>query len=168
MGASDYVLGLRQRIGHGLLLLPSVSVLVRDENRRVLLVRHADWGTWGLIGGSIDIDETPADAALREALEETGLVVELTEMVAALGGPGFTVTYPNGDAAAYVSIVYEAKVTGGHPRPDGEETTDVAWFGTGELASLDLGPFATATLSALGWLTTAPDGALGEVGPGAR
>jgi ADP-ribose pyrophosphatase YjhB (NUDIX family) len=152
MGMSDHVRRVRALVGHELIILPSVVVLVRDEAQRVLLVRHADSGQWGLIGGAVEVDERPEDAAVRETAEEAGVEVELTRLVTVLGGPGFRVTYPNGDETAYVPVVYEARVSGGSPRPDGDETVEVGWFGPGELSSLDLGPLATTALEALHWL----------------
>ena len=61
--------GLRDAVGSRLLVLPSVSVLPRDAAGRVLLVRHADSGDWGTIGGFVEPDESPAQAAVREARE---------------------------------------------------------------------------------------------------
>lgn len=54
-------------------------------------------GTWALPGGFVDIGETVEEAAIREALEETGLDVELKEMVGVFSDPerdprGHTVT----------------------------------------------------------------------------
>ncbi len=46
------------------------------DDRRVLLVSHwyAPW-VWTLPGGGVNKDETPEEAAIREASEETGLKV---------------------------------------------------------------------------------------------
>lgn len=88
-------------------------------------MRHTGTGEWGLVGGAIEVDEAPEDAAVRETEEESGLLVPLTGLVGALGGPRFRVRYPNGDEAAYVSIVYEARVIGGTERSDGDETVDL-------------------------------------------
>jgi ADP-ribose pyrophosphatase YjhB (NUDIX family) len=149
---SEHVRRIRQRIGSELLILPSVSVLVRDDDDRVLLVRHADSGRWGLIGGAVEVDERPEAAAVRETREEAGVVIELTGLVTVLGGPAFRVTYPNGDRAAYVSAVYEARVSGGTPRPDHDETVEVGWFRPEDLPGADLGPLARATFEELNWL----------------
>jgi len=150
---SDYVRRFRERFGNELLLLPSVSVLVLDDGDRLLLVRHADSGHWGLVGGAVEVDERPEEAAVREAEEETGLLVELTGLLATLGGPQFRVRYSNGDETAYVTIVYEARVAGGVPRPDGEEVLEPGWFGRDDLGALELGTSAQATFQELGWLS---------------
>ncbi|HYF46622.1 MAG TPA: NUDIX domain-containing protein [Acidimicrobiales bacterium] len=147
MAVPDHVRRLRSAVGHDLLLLASITVLPTDDAGRVLLVRHADTGVWGVIGGSVDVDESPADAARRECVEETGCEVELTGILDALGGPEYRITYPNGDRAAYVHVVYGARVVGGAPRPDGDETTEVAWL---DPATAEVSDFAAATLRAVG------------------
>ncbi|HKE52022.1 MAG TPA: NUDIX domain-containing protein [Actinomycetes bacterium] len=146
MPASDHIRRLREKIGHELLLVPSVCVLPRDEQGRVLLVRLADTGRWGTIGGAIEVDEDPRDAAVREAKEEAGVVVELGPILGVLGGPDYRITYSNGDLAAYVSIVYDATVRSGVPTPDGDETIDVGWFTPAEMAAADIGHFVRAML----------------------
>lgn len=94
---SPYLRELRRSIGHDLVLLPAAMVLPCDGDGRVLLVRQADTGQWATIGGSVEVDEDPAQAAVREAAEEAGVEVRLTRLVTALGGPEFRLTYPNGD-----------------------------------------------------------------------
>lgn len=152
MPISPYVRRLRQSIGHDLILLPSVTVLPLDEQERILLVRQSDTKQWATIGGAVEIDEDPADTAVREAKEEAGVAVELTRIVTALGGPQFRLTYPNGDRTAYVSLVYEARVVGGEPKPDYDETIAVGWFDLAELGDIDVGGFARSTFTALGLL----------------
>lgn len=153
MGMSAYVGWLRERVGHGLVLLPSVAVLCRDEDGRLLLVRQADSGQWATVGGAVEPDENPRGAARREAKEETGLDVEIGGVLDVLGGPAFRVRYPNGDETAYVSIVFDATVTGGEAAPDGDETIQVGWFDAPGLAAADLHPFARVLLTELGMFT---------------
>lgn len=149
---SPHVRRLRELVGKELLLMPSVTVLPRDHEGRVLLVREADTGQWGTIGGAIEIDEAPEDAARREASEEAGVAVEVQALLTVLAGPQFRVRYPNGDETAYVAVVYDARITAGSPRADGDETTAAAWYRLEELAATDLSPFTRATFAALGWL----------------
>lgn len=154
MPVSPYITHLRRSIGDDLILLPSVTVLPRDHSGKILLVRQSDTRTWATIGGMIEVDEAPADAAVRETREEAGIEIELVSIVAALGGPQFRLTYPNGHRTAYVSIVYDARVASGEPAPDHNETVEVAWFHPGELAECELGTFARSTFTTLGYLDT--------------
>jgi ADP-ribose pyrophosphatase YjhB (NUDIX family) len=139
--ASEYVLSLRERIGTDLLLLPTVAVLARDELGRLLLVRHVESERWATVGGTIEPDESPVDAAVRETQEEAGVTVAIGRLLTALGGPEYRLTYLNGDQCSVVSLVYEATVTGGEPRPDNDETSEVGWFHLEEVQSLELNEF---------------------------
>ena len=112
MAISSYLRALRAHIGHDLVLMPSVAVMIRDAAGRLLLVRNRDDGLWQTVGGGMDPDEEPADAAVREAFEETGLLVEPTRIIGVYGGPQFRLTYPNGDVVSYVGIAFAARVVG--------------------------------------------------------
>jgi ADP-ribose pyrophosphatase YjhB (NUDIX family) len=143
---SPHIRALREHVGNDLLLLPSAATLVRDDDGRLLLVRHAELGVWGLPGGAIEPDEQPEQAAVRETEEESGLQVEIVGLLGVFGGPEYRIVYGNGDATAYVPVVYEARVVGGSERPDGVETSEVAWHEPSELASLPLTPLSRAVL----------------------
>jgi ADP-ribose pyrophosphatase YjhB (NUDIX family) len=145
---------LRALVGHELLLIPSVSVLPVDQTGRVLLVRHQGQGAaWATVGGAIDIGESPAEAAVREAREEIGTDVRLVELLDVLGGPNYEVHYANGDRTAYVTSVYRAEVVGEEPAPDGDEVGEIGWFSRDQLPQIGLGVFARALLIAVGYLT---------------
>ncbi|MGH8882874.1 MAG: NUDIX domain-containing protein, partial [Stackebrandtia sp.] len=61
----------------------SVFLFARAENSwHVGLIRHPRLGKWMLPGGHVEPDENPAEAALREVAEETGLTARF------LPGPG--------------------------------------------------------------------------------
>jgi ADP-ribose pyrophosphatase YjhB (NUDIX family) len=148
MPMSDYIRGLRARIGNDLLLVPTVAVFAFDAAGRVLLVRDAQSGQWTSPGGMIEPDETPADAAVREVWEEAGVHVELTHVVGVYGGPGFEIVYDNGDRMAWISTVFGARPRGGQPQPDGVETIEAGWFTRDEAARLDCRPHLRTTLAA--------------------
>jgi ADP-ribose pyrophosphatase YjhB (NUDIX family) len=147
---SPHIRRLRDLVGHELLVLPSVAVLPRDGAGRLLLVRTIDFGRWATIGGAVEPDESPDDAARREAEEEAGVIVRLDPVLAVLGGPEYRVTYPNGDESAYFVTVYGATMIGGPPRPDGDETSAVEWWAPEELPGLGVGPLTRALLRAVG------------------
>ena len=135
MPMSDYVRALRAKIGATVLELPSVSVLTFDERDRVLLLRHVEGNDWTTPGGMVEPYETPADAAVREMWEETGLHVGLTRIVGVFGGELCATTYANGDKVAWVSTVFVADVVGGVLKPDGEEILEARHFARHEIDS---------------------------------
>jgi 8-oxo-dGTP pyrophosphatase MutT (NUDIX family) len=139
-------------VGHQLLLLPSVAVLPFRGDGRLLVVRLADTGQWATIGGAVEPDESPEEAARRETEEEAGVTVELEGIRAVLGGPQFRIRYPNGDETAYVSTVFDASITSGTPEPDHDETTEVAWLSPVQLAQADMSHFTRALLVGAGVL----------------
>lgn len=135
---SPYMRDLRARVGPTLLEVPSVSILTFDDANRVLLVKNADVARWTTPGGAVEPEEVPADAAVREMWEEAGLHVELTRVLGVYGGPEFVVNYSNGDATSYLIVVFEGRILGGEPRPDGVETLEVGWFSEAELGGIPL------------------------------
>ena len=142
MPMSDYIRGLRERIGTTVLEVPTVSVLVLDAQQRVLLVRHVEGNDWTTPGGMIEPYETPADAALRETWEETGLFVELGGIVGVFGGELCTSTYANGDEVAWVATVFRARRVSGELRPDGEETLETRFVDRADIDTLRCKPHA--------------------------
>lgn len=149
MAISPFVADLRRLIGHRTLLLPAVSLLITDPDGRLLLVRDTASGTWCTVGGMVEPDEDPEEAARREATEEIGTPVDGLELLGAFGGPGYRVTYANGDQASYVCIAYRATVAA-PPEPDMDEVCEAAWFHPSELAALPLSPLNHHLLADLG------------------
>ena len=144
MAISDYLLGLRQKVGTDLVLVPSATALVFDERGRVLLGKHSNRGLWVAPGGAIDPGESPADAAVRETWEETGLYVEPLRVTGVYGGN--RVRYSNGDEVEYVMTAFECRRLSGTLQADGEETLDVRFFGQSELTSLEVAPWVGRVL----------------------
>jgi 8-oxo-dGTP pyrophosphatase MutT (NUDIX family) len=138
MATPQFILDIRAKAGDTLLFLPGVVMVVFDDRGRILLNRRADNGRWALISGIPDPGEQPAEAAVREIEEETG-VLAVVERVLSI----FTnepVVYENGDRAQYVDIVMRCRAVGGTARVNDDESLDVAWFAVDELPPL--GPTA--------------------------
>lgn len=147
---SEYVHRLREIVGPDVLLqLPSVSVVIRDEANRVLMIRHVEGGRWLLPGGSIEPAEVPADAALRETWEETGLYVRLQSLLGVFGGPEFVVSYRGGERVSYVMAVFLAGVEGGELVSESTEVLAAKFFSLQDAQALDLAPWAVQVLAAL-------------------
>lgn len=61
--------------------LVGADAAVIDAEGRLLLIRRADDGKWAMPGGALEVGETPAEGAVREALEETGVACLATDLV---------------------------------------------------------------------------------------
>jgi 8-oxo-dGTP pyrophosphatase MutT (NUDIX family) len=146
MSSSPYVRAIRAKIGHDLLMLQSVTVILFDDDR-LLLAQNGDTGLWMTIGGAIDPDEAPADAAVREFWEETGLLIEPTALLGVFGGPEFRITYPNGDHTSYMATVFLGLRIGGELRPDGSEAVALRFVTRAEAAGLPMTPFTGAIVA---------------------
>ena len=84
----------------------AVGTIIRDEESRIVLVRHAiepGYGKWVFPGGYVDRGEQVTTAAIREAREEAGLDIRLDELINVYSYPG----------KAPVIIVYAATMLGG-------------------------------------------------------
>jgi ADP-ribose pyrophosphatase YjhB (NUDIX family) len=147
---ADYIRHLRALVGgNELLQVPSVSIALRDDANRVLLVRHSEGDVWLLPGGAIEPGEVPSDAAVREMFEETGLMVRPTGIVGVFGGPEFVVHYRNGDRTSYVMTVFAAEYEGGRTRPDFTEVQETRFVSEEDVKSLRVALWATEVLASV-------------------
>ena len=94
--------------GHVAYLNPRlvVTTLPITNDGEIVLIRRGfepGRGLWAQPGGFLEIDETPTEGAIRETLEETGLIVVPTEIVG---------LYARLEAAVIV-LVYESELVGG-------------------------------------------------------
>ena len=62
-------------------VVPAAVAVVAREDGAVLMIRRTDNGYWALPGGAIEMNESVAEAAVRETFEETGIQVEVTGLV---------------------------------------------------------------------------------------
>lgn len=126
MPIPEFVTRLRAAVGQDLLWLPGVSAVVTDDDGRLLLGRRADNGRWAVVSGILDPGEEPAPAALREVLEETGIVAEVIALTAV--STSELVTYPNGDLAQYLDLCFWCRRVGGEAHVADDESLEVGWF----------------------------------------
>lgn len=130
MPTPDFVLRLREKIGHDELWLSGVTaVVVRGEGdeREVLLVKRADTGAWTAVTGIIDPGEPPALAAEREVLEEADIVA-VAERIARVHVEDRVVVYGNGDRSRFLDVTFRCRYVSGEPYPADGENTEAAWF----------------------------------------
>ena len=106
--------------------------LIRDESGGVCLVRESKpqaLGRWSLPAGRAEVGESLRGAAVREAFEETGLVVEAGRLIGIYHSPR---TLEGGSA---VSFVFESTVIGGELTTSSEHP-EVEYFDRARLDRL--------------------------------
>lgn len=117
---------------------PCAGALVTDDEGRVLLMfrDHEPWGQrWDIPGGFCEYDEHPADAARRELLEETGLEVEIGDLIGMWVDHYPVAGVPDDEVQTTLNIYFHARKVGGTERPQPGEATELRWFGPDEIPS---------------------------------
>ena len=126
-------------MGHDLLLLPVAAALIHDERGRLLLQEKSSGEGWSLPAGIIEPGEAPHEAVVREAREETGLVVKPRAIAGVFGGREFRYVYPNGDHVEFTIVVYRCDVIGKWDGPLDPETLSLRYFDRHEMPVLRVG-----------------------------
>ncbi|OBA61534.1 ADP-ribose pyrophosphatase [Mycobacterium sp. 1100029.7] len=145
MPVPDFIVELRRAVGHAPLWLAGVTaVTIRDH--QVLLVQRSDNGAWTAVTGILEPGEDPADCAVREVLEETGVHARPVKL------SWVHVTQPtvhaNGDHAQYLDHVFRMNWLAGEPFSADDETTEARWFDLDELPQMTANMRRRITLSA--------------------
>ena len=108
----------------------AIAAVVQNAAGALLLVQRRfapEKGKWGLPGGFLDAGEDPKRAAEREALEETGLVVEASELL--------DVLHNREPGGASIVILYRATAKGGALEAD-DDAADARYFALDALPEL--------------------------------
>ena len=140
-------------------LVPSVNVIVENEQGEILLIQRSDNGNWALPGGAIDIGESLTQAAIREVQEETGITCQITGLVGIYTDPKHIIYYTShGEARQECSILFTARPTGGTLTPS-NESRQVRWIPRDRI--LDLTMDRSMRMRVQHYLDTRPEPYLG-------
>jgi 8-oxo-dGTP pyrophosphatase MutT (NUDIX family) len=114
------------------------------QDAKILLIHHRKLDKWLPLGGHVELDEDPEQAARREAREESGLEVELlgerpptTEPgTRALIAPRFLDIHRITDTHEHIGMIYWARPKSGSATLAVEEHHDIRWCSAAELDTL--------------------------------
>jgi len=126
-----------------------VGVLIKEDGRYLLVKRAAepDAGLWSIPGGLIEVGEKAADAAAREALEETGLSVEIMNMLDVVDK---IVRDDDGNVRYHFIIIdFHARPLSGEMRPM-DDALDAAWAASEDFTKYELTPTLVELLKRMG------------------
>ena len=110
----------------------TVQAWIERDGEYLILRRNEEpfAGEWDLPGGFVEMGEDPAQAVVREVLEETGLNVSPIEIIGA-----FTSAY--GSTGRHtVDVAYLCRLDGGDFELDLGEKSDATWASLGEMPKL--------------------------------
>jgi 8-oxo-dGTP diphosphatase len=127
--------------------IAGVGGIVIDAARdRVLLVRRAAEplaGHWSIPGGALEVGESLAEGVAREVLEETGVEVEVREVVEVLDR---VLRLPDGRVQYhYVLIDYLCRPLRGDPAA-GSDASEARWVSRVDLPAYALHPETLAVI----------------------
>lgn len=105
---------------------PAVGVYIIKKDKVLLAKRAIEpfKGYWDSVGGFVEEGESPAETAIRETKEETGLDIKIKKIL----GAGKD-KYGNQDT---VVIAFVAEVTGGVPKAS-DDVSELRWFSLNNL-----------------------------------
>jgi 8-oxo-dGTP pyrophosphatase MutT (NUDIX family) len=135
MPIPEFIAELRRHIGQVPLWLPgATAVVIRDQ--RVLLIKRSDNLAWTPVAGIIEPGENPADCAVREVLEETGIHVVARRLALVSVSP--PIVHANGDHARYLVLVFRMDWVSGEPFPADDESVEARWVDLAELPEMSV------------------------------
>ena len=133
----NYIRDLREKLGHKAIISVGATVLVFNQNNELLLNLRSDTNTWGIPGGSKELNETLEECAIRELKEETNLKVDDLELVTVLSGKEYYFKYPNDDEVDCVITLYKVQNYSGDLRINDNESTKLQFFSLDNLPALE-------------------------------
>ena len=137
---TGYIAEMRKIVGHKTLIQCAASIIIVDEQGRILLGKRSDNKKWGYSGGSVEIDEHAEDCAKRELYEEMGLIAEELEFFYVNSGPEAHYVYPNGDEVSNFEIIYLCSKWRGEPKSVDGEMLELRFFACDEIDLAEISP----------------------------
>ena len=106
----------------------AIGAVVGNDDGEVLLVQRKDSGIWLYPTGWADVGYSPAEVAIKEVSEETGIDCEPVRLLSVVAGlrMGFT-------RFGMYMLLFHCRATGGELAGHPLETSGVGWFGPDEL-----------------------------------
>lgn len=132
-----YVQDIREYIGHRPLVIVGATIVVWDDNGRLLLQHRSDTHNQGIPGYAMEPGETVEEAAARELYEETGLTAGGFRLLGVYSGPEYYFVYPNGDESHTIIVLYEALNVRGDLSVNDGESLALGYFDLDNLPELE-------------------------------
>jgi ADP-ribose pyrophosphatase YjhB (NUDIX family) len=124
----------------GRLAVGCSAAILDTTGQKMLLVRRADSGRWAVPGGYMEPGESFTEACVREVLEETGIRVQVGQLVAVYTSPHVLLDYSGENRFQLVVLHFAADAVGGELRAS-EETIEVGYFSREQIGHMEMSCF---------------------------
>ena len=132
-----YIMNLRKYVGHEPLIGVGATTLVFNDKNELLLNLRTDTNTWGIPGGSMELNETIEETAIRELKEEAGINADKLELVSVLSGKDYYFEYPNGDKMCTVIILFKVLNYTGNIKVSDNESKQLKFFALNDVPNME-------------------------------
>lgn len=113
---------------------PAAAVAIVN-NEKILMLKRMDNEMWTLPGGTMELHESLIDCAVREVLEETGLDVQINDVIGTYTDPDVRIEYSDGEVRREFTIVYYGKASNCNEVVLDEESSTYAWIPLSDVES---------------------------------
>lgn len=145
----SYIWKIRQKIGHDLLIIPSVDIVAVHEDGKLLLVFNKDANAWVFPGGYAEEGMTSQECAAKELLEEAGLEAAPHDLIPFAFVSGYMHHYSSGDVTQPFRQVFVVNKWSDLGGMDKDEISGRRWFSLDELAQITMRSDQSRILAAL-------------------
>ncbi len=116
---------------------PASAVAILNSNRELLMLHRKDNKKWTMPGGTMEFGESLTDCALREVKEESGLDVEIKDIIGTYTDPNIRVAYSDGEVRQEFTIVYYGEALNYDVSLD-DESSQFKWLSLDKVLELPL------------------------------
>ena len=116
---------------------PASAVAILNDHNELLMLHRKDNGKWTMPGGTMELDESLEDCALREVREESGLNVVIRDIIGTYTDPDVRIAYSDGEVRREFTILYYGVAEGFDVSLD-EESSQFRWVPLDNILTLPL------------------------------
>ena len=107
------------------------------SNKNELLLNLSGTDTWGIPGGSKELNETLKECAIRKLKKETNINVNDLKLITVLSGKEYYFKYPNEDELDCVIVLYKVSNFTGELNINDRESEELKFFSSDKLPELE-------------------------------
>jgi ADP-ribose pyrophosphatase YjhB (NUDIX family) len=120
-------------------IVVAVTAFVQDNRGRLLMIRRTDNDLYAIPGGAQEIGETISQTVVREVREETGVTVDVTQLIGVYSDPEHLIAFSDGEVRQEFSLCFRGRPVEGELHTS-SESKEVLWVEPAMLDKLNIHP----------------------------